>query len=301
MDWISGIGQAIAYIEAHLADEIDFAEAARRSYSSPSHFARVFSILCGYTLGEYVRLRRLTLAGAELAHGDALVIDVALKYGYDSPDSFAKAFRAFHGISPSEARRSGAVLKSFSPLSLKISLEGGTIMNYRIEEKNAFRMLGYKRRFTGSPADRAQQEADFFVGTRLGQFLLAGMQHDADTQFGVLTNFGEDGYNYYIAGMVPEDLIDVYREPQYVGEEVANLVGLEPVEIPAGRWLVCETKRCQHPTNDFLALRREAVGSWLPSSGYALRDAPEIEVAHWFNDDRYLQRYMEIWLPIEQI
>ncbi|MBQ2546499.1 MAG: AraC family transcriptional regulator [Clostridia bacterium] len=301
MDWISGIGQAIAYIEAHLADEVDFAEAARRSYSSPSHFARVFSILCGYTLGEYVRLRRLTLAGAELAHGDALVIDVALKYGYDSPDSFAKAFRAFHGISPSDARRSGAVLKSFSPLSFKISLEGGTIMDYRIEEKKAFRMLGYKRRFTGSPADRAQQEADFFVDTRLGQFLLAGMQHDADTQFGVLTNYGEDGYDYYIAGMVPDDLIDVYREPQYVGDEVADLVGLEPVEIPAGLWLVCETKRCQHPTNDFLTLRREAVGSWLPSAGYALRDAPEIEVVHWFNDDRYLQRYIEIWLPIEKI
>ena len=301
MDWITGIERAIAYIEDHLADEIDFAEAAARSYSSPSHFARVFSILSGCTLGEYVRMRRLTLAGAELAHGDARVIDVALKYGYDSPDSFAKAFRAFHGITPSDARRDGAALRSFSRLSLKITLEGGTIMNYRIEEKKAFRMLGYKRRFCGSPSERTEQERDFFVETRLGQFLLAGMQHDAVTQYGVLTNFGDDGYDYYIAGMVPEDLIEVHREAQYVGAQVADLVGFEPVQIPAGLWLVCETERCQYPVEKHLTLRGEAVSNWLPDSGYALRDGPEIEVAHWFDDERYMARYIEIWLPIEKI
>ena len=93
MDWITGIGRAVAYIEENLAGEIDPAEAAARSFSSPSHFARVFSILSGYTLGEYVRLRRLTLAGAELARGETKVIDAALKYGYDSPDSFARAFQ----------------------------------------------------------------------------------------------------------------------------------------------------------------------------------------------------------------
>ncbi len=300
MDWVTGIGRAIAYMEEHLADEVDFAEAAARSYSSPSHFARVFSILSGYTLGEYVRMRRLTLAGAELAHGDARVIDIALKYGYDSPDSFAKAFRAFHGIAPSEARRSGAPLKSFSPLSLKLSLEGGHIMDYRIEEKKPFRMLGYRRRFTGSPGERAEQERDFFVETRLGQFLLAGMQHDADTQYGVLTNFGDDGYDYWIAGMVPEDLLKVYRGPQYVGAEISDRIGLEPIEIPAGLWLVCETERCRYPVSKHLALRREAVSSLLPDSGYELRNAPEIEVAHWFHDGRSGERYIELWLPVRK-
>lgn len=300
MDWITGIGRAVSYIEDNLAGEIDFAEAAARSCSSPSHFARVFSILSGYTLGEYVRLRRLTLAGAELARGEARVIDTALKYGYDSPDSFAKAFRAFHGISPSEARRSGAKLKSFSRLSIKITLEGGSIMNYRIEERKAFRLLGYRRRFTGSPAERMEQEKVFFCETRLNQFLLAGMAKDADTQYGVMTNFGEDGYDFFIAGAVPEDLIDAHRSPEYVGEELADRLGLEPIRIPAGLWLVCETERCRYPTLQHIPLRQEAVTNRLPDSGYELREGPEFMVAHWFCDERYTERYVEVWLPIRK-
>ena len=300
MDWITGIGRAVSYIEDNLAGEIDFAEAAARSCSSPSHFARVFSILSGYTLGEYVRLRRLTLAGAELARGEARVIDTALKYGYDSPDSFAKAFRAFHGISPSEARRSGAKLKSFSRLSIKITLEGGSIMNYRIEERQAFRLLGYRRRFTGSPAERMEQEKAFFCETRLNQFLLAGMAKDADTQYGVMTNFGEDGYDFFIAGAVPEDLIDAHRSPEYVGEELADRLGLEPIRIPAGLWLVCETERCRYPTLQHIPLRQEAVTNRLPDSGYELREGPEFMVAHWFADERYTERYVEVWLPIRK-
>ncbi|MBP3667282.1 MAG: helix-turn-helix domain-containing protein, partial [Clostridia bacterium] len=98
MDWITGMQKAIDYIEAHLTEEIDYERVAAESFSSSYHFQRVFSILCGYTLGEYIRLRRLTLAGAELAGGGVRVIDIAMKYGYDSPDSFAKAFQRFHGI-----------------------------------------------------------------------------------------------------------------------------------------------------------------------------------------------------------
>lgn len=301
MDWITGIGRSIAYIEENLAGEIDFDEAAARSYASPSHFARIFSILSGMTLAEYVRMRRLTAAGAELAKGEIRVIDAALKYGYDSPDSFAKAFRAFHGISPSEARRSGAKLKSFSRLSLKLTLEGGTIMNYRIEETKPVRLLGFRRRFTGLPSERMEQEKAFFCETRLGQFLLAGMAKDADTQIGVMTNFGDDGYDYYIAGAVPEDLIGVHRSPEYVGEELSDKLGLEPVEIPGGLWLVCETERCQYPVTKHIPLRQEAVTNWLPDSGYELREGPELMIAHWYCDDRYTERYCEIRLPIRKI
>ena len=136
MDWITGIQNAINYIEDHLTEPIDYDRVARESFSSPFHFQRVFSILCGYTLGEYIRFRRLTLAGTELATTREKVIDVAYKYGYDNPESFAKAFQKFHGITPSQARGSGVMLKSFSRLSIKVSLEGGSIMNYRIEENN---------------------------------------------------------------------------------------------------------------------------------------------------------------------
>ena len=112
---------------------------------------------------EYIRNRRLSLAGTELATSDARVIDIALKYGYESPDSFAKAFQKFHGILPSQARKDGSKLKSFSRLVLKFSLEGGTIMNYRIETKPQMTLLGYKRRFNGMPYDelRYKQEENF--------------------------------------------------------------------------------------------------------------------------------------------
>ena len=125
MDWVTGIQKAIDYVEAHLSETIDYEKVAAESFSSSYYFQRVFSLLCGYTLGEYIRLRRLSLAGAELSNGKEKVIDIALKYGYDSPDSFAKAFQKFHGITPSQARVDGKTLKSFSRLSMKISLEGG--------------------------------------------------------------------------------------------------------------------------------------------------------------------------------
>lgn len=161
MDWITGIQNAINYIEDHLTEEIDHELVARESFSSSYHFQRVFSILSGYTLGEYIRSRRLSLTGTELATGKEKVIDIAMKYGYESPDSFAKAFQKFHGITPSQARSSGAVLKNFSRLSFKISLEGGSIMNYRIEEKPAMLLTGYKRRFTGTPNDKKSQDHYF--------------------------------------------------------------------------------------------------------------------------------------------
>ena len=125
MDWITGIQRALDYVEEHITEPIDYEEAARRACSSSFHFQRVFSVLCGFTLGEYIRLRRLTLAGSELAGSDEKVIDVALKYGYDTPESFSRAFTRFHGITPSQARNNGAVLKSFSRLSVKLILSGG--------------------------------------------------------------------------------------------------------------------------------------------------------------------------------
>ncbi len=98
MDWIAGIQRAINYVEAHITEPIDFEEAAKQAYSSSFHFQRVFSILCGLTLGEYIRMRRLSLAGNEIMTGRIRVIDAALKYGYDTPESFSRAFARFHGI-----------------------------------------------------------------------------------------------------------------------------------------------------------------------------------------------------------
>lgn len=154
MNWIDGVQQAINYIEDNITEKLDIEEIAARSFSSSYHFQRVFSILCGYTIGEYIRNRRLSLAGSELQRGKIKVIDAAVKYGYESPDSFAKAFHKFHGVTPSQAKSDSIKLKNFSRLSIKVSLEGGNIMNYRIVKKPEIIITGLKRRFDGSPADR---------------------------------------------------------------------------------------------------------------------------------------------------
>ena len=297
MDWITGIQNAINYIEDNITAELDYDAIAKESFSSSFHFQRVFSILCGYTLGEYIRNRRLSLAGTELVCSNAKVIDIAYKYGYETPESFAKAFQKFHGITPSQARSSGAKLKSFSRLSLKLSLEGGSIMNYRIEEKNAMLLTGYKRRFTGSPNDKQDQDHNFACETRLEQYILEGMCREHETIYQILTNFDTEGYDFYYA----------YQFPKWALEDMQDIPAdisarFENVTIPAGTYIVFETERCQFPTAKMDELRMKAVSEWLPTSGYELREAPEIGVIHWFweegNERVNHSRYCELWLPI---
>lgn len=297
MDWITGIQRAIDYIEEHITGELNYEAIARESFSSSFHFQRCFSILCGYTLGEYIRFRRLTLAGAELANTAERVIDVAYKYGYENPESFAKAFQKFHGITPTQARGGGAMLKSFSRLSIKVSLEGGSFMNYRIEEKQEFLLTGHKRRFTGSPNDKQDQDHNFACETRLEQYILEGMCREHETIYQILTNFEGDEYDFYYAYRFPRWALDDIKD---LPEDIA--ARFEHVQIPAGVYLVCETERCQFPTARVDQLRKTAVSEWLPTSGYELRSAPEIGVIHWFweegNDQLNNSRYCELWLPI---
>lgn len=297
MDWISGIQNAINYIEEHLTQELDYETIARESFSSPFHFQRCFSILCGYTLGEYIRNRRLTLAGAELSNTREKIIDVAYKYGYENPESFAKAFQKFHGITPSQARGGGVTLRSFSRLSIKVTLEGGSMMNYRMEEKPAMLLTGYKRRFTGDPNDKGMQDHNFACENRVLQYILEGMSRQHDDTYQVLTNFGPDGYDFYFAYELPKWALEEFDED--LGEMAKQF---EHIAIPAGLYLVCETERCMFPTELVDDLRRRAVSEWLPSSGYELRSAPELGVIHWpfeeGNEAVNNSHYCEVWLPI---
>lgn len=149
MNWIQGIQRAIDYVEDNIAEEIDFEEVAKQAYSSSFHFQRIFGILCGMSLGDYIRMRRLSLAGEELSKGNVKIIDVALKYGYDTPESFSRAFTRFHGISPSEAKRGGNV-KIFTPVSVRLILTGGSKMDYKIEKRGEFKVV-CKRKRVGKP------------------------------------------------------------------------------------------------------------------------------------------------------
>lgn len=298
MDWICGIQNAIDYIEDHLTEEIDYEEVAKRSFSSSYHFQRVFGILCGYTLGEYIRFRRLSLAGAEFANGRAKVIDVALKYGYDSPDSFAKAFRNFHGITPSEARTNGRMLKSFSRLSIQISLKGGSTMNYRIEEKPEMILTGYKRRFFGVPGERAEQEKEMYVTTRPLQYILGALSGDSVSNFDIITNIDDNGYDFYIASRLTEYNRNNLDQDEVLGKEFAGYY--ENITIPKGTYAIFETERCAYPTQIFLELRKKVASEWLPNSGYVLKDAPELVVTHWYRGEKRNQRYRELWIPVEK-
>ena len=298
MDWITGMQKAIDYIEANLTEEIDYEKVAAESFSSSYHFQRVFSILCGYTLGEYIRLRRLSLAGAELANGKEKVIDIALKYGYDSPDSFAKAFQKFHGITPSQARADGSMLKSFSRLSIKISLEGGKTMNYRIEEKGEIILTGYKRRFSGIPGERMEQEKEMYVKTRPLQYVLQRLSGDIVKNFDIITNIDDEGYDFYIASQLNEYCRNNLNKDGVLGEEFAKYY--ENITIPPCTYAVFETEKCAYPTTIFLDLRRKIASEWLPNSGYQLKDAPELVVTHWFEGEKRNQRYRELWIPIEK-
>lgn len=297
MNWITGMQRAIDYMEDHLTETLDYETIAAQSFSSSYHFQRVFHILCGFTVGEYIRNRRLSLAGMELASGEAKVLDVALKYGYESPDSFAKAFQKFHGVLPSQARSNRDHLKFFSRLVLKISLEGGSVMDYKVEKKPEMTFVGYKKRFSGTPAERMEQEADFYVSTRVNQYLLKGMSYDCDTGYNIMRGFDDEGYDFYIASVLDERMTDHLDEE--LGEDANRF---EKIVVPAATYLVCETERTRYPTELFEELRRKVVSEWIPSSGYELADTPEISVYHWFykhgdakvNDSRYI----ELWIPI---
>jgi AraC family transcriptional regulator len=161
MDWVTGIQRAIDYTEEHLTDDIDFETVAKAAYSSSFHFQRVFGILCGYSLGDYIRMRRLSLAAEELRRTDEKIIDIALKYGYDTPESFSRAFTRFHGITPSQAKHSGNT-KSFSRLSVKLILGGGNIMDYRIEKRDTFKVICKKKQVDKPQGDTATADISAF-------------------------------------------------------------------------------------------------------------------------------------------
>ena len=155
MGWTEAIAAAIQYVEEHITDELTVDMIADYVGISSFYFQKGFAMFCGFTISEYIRNRRLALAGNDLATSDERIIDIAMKYGYDSPDGFTKAFSRFHGVTPTAARKDKVMLKSFAPLTIKLSLEGGYLMDYRIEKKDAFTVIANTKTFTYEEAKDA--------------------------------------------------------------------------------------------------------------------------------------------------
>ena len=301
MDFITGFQEALDYIENHLTEEIDLNDVAEIGFYSSYHFQRLFSLLSGITLGEYIRMRKLTLAGQDLAAGRNKVIDVAMKYGYESPESFSKAFTKFHGVTPSEARKKGAILRSFSKLSIKLTLEGGSSMNYSIQEKSNLIVTGYKKHFTGSPYgdERLSQEEEMFITTRGKQWILKGAADPFNPdEYCVISNVTDDGYDFYICN----DLTTWEREHMYdhkvTGVDFMESLGFENLEIPEGRYLVVTATKegSKNVVYVYQDLRKQIAAELSNNSDLHFKEGLEIAVYHWYPRE---ERKIEIWLPIE--
>ena len=279
MDWIEGFQASIDFMEQHLTEEADIEEIAGKAALSPFYYQRIFGALCGMTVGEYIRSRRMTLAAQELAGSEAKVIDIAMKYGYDSPDSFTKAFCRFHGITPSQAKESGAVLKSLAPLHIKVTLEGGNMLDYRIVEKAPFTVIGLKRQFN---SETSYQEIPKFWGE------WANDMKGLEGTFGLCVDNNDSHgkvFDYWIA--------DLYQPMEDIPE------GLETYQVPGGLWAVFT---CKGPLPQALqTVNTQVWTEWLPSlKGYMLAGSYNLEVYTPMTEDPN-DNVAYIWVPLKQV
>ena len=190
LSWKVMIENAINYIELNLENKLNYSIIAAQAYSSEYHFQRMFAYITGFTLGEYIRNRRLTLAATDILNGEK-IIDVALKYDYDSPDSFAKAFKIFHGFLPSEIKGGKINIMEFPVLKLPQLQKTTTGIVFKIKEIKEYNLIGIKSKFYGSPfgEKREKQERNFITTTRARQWLLRGASSNIETDFHLALHF----------------------------------------------------------------------------------------------------------------
>lgn len=290
MNWIQGIQKAIDYVEANITEEIDYEDVAKQAFSSSFHFQRVFGILCGFSLGDYIRMRRLSLAGEEISKGNAKIIDIALKYGYDTPESFSRAFTRFHGITPSEAKHGGKA-KIFTPLSVKLTLIGGSKMDYRIEKRDAFQVV-CKRKKVGKPQS-ANATQDI---TSMWQ------EYGVDGTMKRLINcIPENPFMKGLLGICFSSELNAKQFPygigvEYDGRKVDD--DLEIITVPAHTYAVF-TSKGKMP-DAFIETYNRIVTEFFPQSTQ-YEYAEEIEFEVYSSDDVSNPNYQcEIWIAVNE-
>ncbi|MBO0998394.1 AraC family transcriptional regulator [Bacillus sp. SD075] len=287
MDLLKNMNGAIKFIEENLTNEIDFKEVARLAYCSEYHFKRMFSFLAGISLSEYIRRRRLTLAAFELKDDNMKVIDIAIKYGYSSPDSFARAFQHLHGLTPSEARSNGHSLKAYPPMSFQLSIKGGSELNYRIEEKEAFHIIGIKKRvpiiFNGVNPEIAS------MWKSLDGKMINELKNLSNVEpLGMLSA----SVNFSEGRMEEKGELDHYIGVATTRECPDNLTQLK---VDASTWAVFEAVGTFPETLQNVWGR--IYSEWFPSSNYEQREGPEI----LWNENKDITSptfRSEIWIPV---
>jgi AraC family transcriptional regulator len=284
MEWLIRMRDALDLIESRMEEPIEMNELARAACSSPFHFQRMFHMLTGTTVAEYIRKRRLTLAAQELASSSAKVIDVALKYGYETPEAFAKAFRRVHGIPPSAARSPGTALKAFPRLSFHLSLKGDKDMEYRIVEKGPFGIIG------------KSIEVPCKDGENKKRIPLFWQEVDQDGTIGRLFDAGSGKELLGVcADFCHEQSTLTYWVALEGDAQAAAAHGFESRTIPAATWAVFPSVG---PMPDAIQkVWGRIYQEWFPGTGYEHAGGPELEV--YFEGDSASEDYKcEVWIPV---
>lgn len=289
MDLLQNMNKALNYIEENLTSEIDYTEVAKMACCSEYHFKRMFSFLSGIPLSEYIRRRRLTLAAFELQQSHLRIIDIAVKYGYSSADAFTRAFQQMHGINPSESRTKGQALKAFPKMTFQLSIKGGTEMNYRMEEKEAFRIVGIMKSvpivFHGeNPEITAMWK---LLNPEKISALLALSDVDPAGIIQASTNFSE-------GRMEEKGHLD-----HYIGVATTKKApNYATLEVPSSNWAVFESE------GPFPNTLQETWGriyaEFFPSSNYEQTEGPEI-LSIKTKDLTLPNVKCEIWIPVKKL
>jgi len=278
LELIETLNASLQYLERHLLEDTDSEKVAKYVGLSRFYLERTFAALTGMSVSEYIRARRLTLAAQELIAAETKVIDLALKYGYDTPESFTKAFTRFHGVTPSSARRMSTMLRCQNPLAISIHMEGATRMDYKIEPMDAFTVVGVEEKFH---MDSSLQK----IPKYWEEFFQKGLQEKVCPMFGGCFDADANGYFPYMIG-------EVLRPGMNVPE------GMTTHEIPAHTWARFACKGAMP-----LALQnvtKQIYSEWLPTNGtYEVAQYVEIEM-YSEGDTASPDYYSEVWIPVKK-
>lgn len=282
------LNQAMDHLERHLDQPLDVAALARIAAVSEHHFRRLFSALAGLPLSEYVRRRRLTVAGAEVVAGEAPLLDVAVRWGYGSNEAFARAFRAVHGVGPQEARRTGAVLRAQPRMSFRLVVEGSASMEYRIVTKDAFHLVGRKARVPLVHEGMNPHIVAFVKG--LDQETVRRIEALSDQEPHGIVNVSDD-----LAGSRAEGTELDYWHGVVTGADVP--ADLDSLPVAAGSWAVFRVSGAFPQAVQYLW--RDVFTQWFPSNPYESRPGPEISKVRVAPGGDTAEA--ELWIPVRPV
>lgn len=284
MEWLKKLSYAIDYIEDNLDKEISYEEAARIACCSTYYFQRMFTYVAGISLAEYIRRRRMTQAAFELQRSDKRVLDIALKYGYESPTSFNRAFHRVHGVSPNLAKSEGCTLNLYPAIKFSVKVTGEKSMKYRMEHKEEMRIVGVRTPLTEYMEENHQSIPLFWEDTlNSGSFQRICQMSNQEPKgvLGVSVYKNPQDIYYYIAAATDSD----------VSHEMYECV------IPASAWVVFENEG--HFKDGIQSIFRRFYTDWLLVSGYEYAGLPDIEV-YPIVDGKALEGHSEVWIAVKK-